>query len=453
MELVAKQRTYFQSGKTLPVATRILYLKKLYATIKQYEPEIAAALHADLGKSHCESYMCEIGLCLSELTHIIKHTEKWAKPKRVKTDLVQFHARSFTVKNPYGVVLIMSPWNYPFMLTMEPLFGAIAAGNCCVVKPSAYSPNTSLVIQKIIESVFPSEYVAVISGGRKENEALLNTHFDYIFFTGSVSVGKTVMEKAAKHLTPFTLELGGKSPCIVDETASISVAAKRIAFGKLLNCGQTCVAPDYILVQKDVKNKFLSELQKEITRTYGKQPLDNPNFGKIINQKHFDRLLGLIDKEKVVFGGESTPETLQIAPTILDGVTLEDAIMGEEIFGPILPILTYDTFAEAEKIIHSFDHPLAGYLFSNDKQRQNYFLHNLSFGGGCINDCIVHLATSRMPFGGVGASGMGQYHGAYSFDTFSHEKAILQRYNWVDLPFRYQPYGQFDLKVLKMFLK
>ncbi len=453
MELVTKQRDYFAQGNTRSIATRKLYLKKLYKKIQECETEIEMALQSDLGKSQCESYMCEIGLCLAELSHVIKHIDKWAKPHRVKTDLVQFHAKSFTVKNPLGVVLIMSPWNYPFMLTMEPLFGAIAAGNCCVVKPSAYSPQTSLIIQKIIGEVFPSAYVTTVSGGRKENEALLNTKFDYIFFTGSVSVGRTVMEKAAVHMTPFTLELGGKSPCIVDETASISVAAKRIAFGKLLNCGQTCVAPDYLLLHKDVKDAFVAALKKEITRTYGAKPLENPDFGKIINQKHFDRLLGLMDKNKIIFGGESNPDTLQIAPTLLDNITLDDAIMQEEIFGPILPIITYSNFKEALEIIHSFAHPLAGYLFSNDKSRQNHFLHNLSFGGGCINDCIVHLASSRMPFGGVGESGMGQYHGAYSFNTFSHEKSILQRYNWIDLPFRYQPFGKLDKKILKLFLK
>ncbi|WP_317856328.1 aldehyde dehydrogenase [Chakrabartyella piscis] len=453
MEIVNKQRAYFETGATLPVATRISYLRKLYKTIQTYESEIAQALYEDLGKSHYEGYMCEIGLCLSELSYIIKHTEKWAKPQKVKTDLAQFHAKSFKVKNPLGVVLIMSPWNYPFMLTMEPLFGAISAGNCCVVKPSAYSPNTSLVIKKIIEEVFPEEYVAVISGGRKENEALLNTKFDYIFFTGSVSVGKTVMEKAAKYMTPFTLELGGKSPCIVDETANVKVAAKRIVFGKLLNCGQTCVAPDYILVHKQVKDTFVSALQLEITKTYGKKPLKNPNFGKIINQKHFERLLGLIDEKKVIFGGKSDADALKIEPTILNNVSLDDAVMQEEIFGPILPVITFDTFREAENIIKSFEHPLAAYLFSNDVKRQKYFMHHMIFGGGCINDCIVHLATSRMPFGGVGASGMGKYHGKYSFDTFSHEKGMLKRYNWMDLPMRYQPYQKYGMYLLKLFLK
>ncbi len=453
MEQITKQRVYFAAGNTRNVATRIGYLKRLHRAIQHYTPEIEAALHQDLGKSACESYMCEIGLCLSELSYLIKHTKKWAKPRRVHTDFVQFHARSFTVQNPYGIVLIMSPWNYPFMLTMEPLFGAIAAGNCCVVKPSAYSPHTSAVIQRILGEVFPPEYVSVVAGGRKENEALLNERFDYIFFTGSVAVGKTVMEKAAKHLTPVTLELGGKSPCIVDETASIKVAAKRIAFGKFLNCGQTCVAPDYILVHQSQKDAFLAALKAELAASFGENSLENKNYGKIINQKHFERLCGLINRDKIGWGGQQNPATLQIEPTILENVTLDDAVMKEEIFGPILPVLTYQTFEEAKEIIHQFAHPLASYLFSNAAARQAEFLHELSFGGGCINDCIVHLASSRMPFGGVGESGMGQYHGRDSFDTFSHKKSILQRYNWMDLPFRYQPYHGFDKTVLKLFLK
>ncbi len=453
MEQVEKQRAYFEAGHTHCVKTRLAYLKKLYTTIQQYQSEIEAALYADLGKSPCESYMCEVGLCLSELSYLMKHTAKWAKPQRVHTDLVQFHAKSFTVQNPYGVVLILSPWNYPFMLTMEALFGAIAAGNCCVVKPSAYSPHTSAILQKIIEAVFPPEYVCVVTGGRKENEALLETRFDYIFFTGSVAVGKTVMQKASKYLTPVTLELGGKSPCIVDETANIPMAAKRIVFGKFLNCGQTCVAPDYILVQKKVQQALLAALKTEIVRMLGEAPLQNESYGKIINEKHFNRLLQLLDADKVAFGGQHEASTCKIAPTILNDVTLTDAVMQEEIFGPILPILPYETFADAEAIIKQFEHPLAGYLFSNNAARQRYFTEQIAFGGGCINDCIVHLASSKMPFGGVGASGMGQYHGADSFATFSHKKSILQRYNWIDLPFRYQPFTKLDKTVLQFFLR
>lgn len=453
MEIVAKQRAFFEAGHTLPVATRILYLRKLHTKIREYETEIELALHADLGKSATESYMCEIGMSLSELSHIIKNTGKWAKNQRVHTSLAQFHARSYVAKNPLGVVLIMSPWNYPFMLTMEPLFGAISAGNCCVVKPSAYSPQTSLVIKRIIEEVFPEEYVGVISGGRAENEELLRQKFDHIFFTGSVAVGKTVMKRAAKNLTPVSLELGGKSPCIVDETANIKVTAKRIAFGKFLNCGQTCVAPDYILVQKNKKSALISALKAEIVQMYGENPLNNPNYGRIVSEKHFARLLALKDENKIAHGGESSAVSLKIAPTILDEVSCDDAVMQEEIFGPILPIISYDDFAEAEKIIRSYPHPLACYLFSSDSAKQRYFEQNLSFGGGCINDCIVHLASSKLPFGGVGASGMGKYHGKHSFDTFSHEKSILKRHNWIDLPFRYQPYKHFDTKMLKIFLK
>lgn len=453
MEIVDIQRTYFDAGHTMGVETRLSYLRKLYKKIQEREEEIAAALYADLGKCSTESYMCEIGLSLSELSHIMKHLKTWAKPQPVKTDLVQFHAKSFTVQNPLGVVLIMSPWNYPFLLTMEPLFGALAAGNCCVVKPSAYSPNTSLIIKELVEEIFPPEYVTVVSGGRKENEYLLGLKFDHIFFTGSEAVGKTVMEKASHNLIPITLELGGKSPCVVDETANIKVAAKRIVFGKFLNCGQTCVAPDYVLVHAKVKDALVSAVKSEILRTFGMKPLENPDFGKIINEKHFQRILGLIEEEKVVIGGKGDPDTLKIEPTVMVDVTTSDPVMQEEIFGPVMPILTFETLKEAEAVIKSMPHPLAGYFFSTVKKRQDYFIHRITFGGGCINDCIVHLASSHMPFGGVGASGMGQYHGIDSFKTFSHQKSILQRYNWMDLPFRYQPYKKSDKSILKMFLK
>lgn len=452
-ELVTKQREFFQTHQTIDVNYRISYLKKLRDSIYAHESEIHTALKKDLGKSETESFMCEVGMTLSELSYQIKHIRKWSKPHRHSTGLVHFHAKSYTIAEPYGCVLVMSPWNYPFMLCMEPMIGAIAAGNCCVVKPSAYSPATSAVIKKIIEDVFPAEYVAVVEGGRAENTELLNTRFDYIFFTGGVTVGKLVMGKASAHLTPVTLELGGKSPCIIDENCDIKVAAARVAFGKYLNCGQTCVAPDYALVHKNVKDSFIKELKIQIAKMYNEQPLENPDYGKIINKKHFERLLGLIDSKKIVHGGKSNPDTLQIEPTILDCVTAKDAVMQEEIFGPILPVLTYETLDEAEKFVISREKPLALYVFTNNKKTEERFTKYVSFGGGCVNDTIIHLATSEMGFGGVGNSGMGSYHGKKSWDTFSHEKSIVKKYCWLDLPMRYQPYQKIYYKVMRMFMK
>ena len=452
-KLVEKQRVYFAEGKTLPVQERIRALERLGQALKSSEAELCRALRADLGKSRTESYMCEIGLTLSELGYVKKHLRSWSKDRRVRTPLSQFHARSFTVQEPYGVVLVMSPWNYPVLLTLEPLIGALAAGNCCVVKPSAYSPETSSVMAKILRSVFPEEYVAVVEGGRQENQGLLAQKFDYIFFTGGVNVGKLVMEKASAHLTPVTLELGGKSPCIIDETANLKLAARRLAFGKYLNCGQTCVAPDYVLVHEKVKERFLGYVKEEIVRMYGERPLENPDYGKIVNRKHFDRLLGLMNPEKLVFGGESREESLQIAPAVLDGVTPEDAVMQEEIFGPLLPILTVRSMEEALSFVNDRPKPLAFYIFTQDKKVEQMFLRRASFGGGCVNDTIIHLATSAMGFGGVGNSGMGSYHGKKSFDTFSHEKSIVKKYNWIDLPMRYQPYTEQKEKMIRTFLK
>ena len=451
--LVARQRAFFSSGVTIPVEKRIQMLTKLHSAIQTYEPEICAALKTDLGKSSSESFLCEIGMTLSELTYLIKHLRRWCKPQRHHTDLVHFHAKSFSLLEPYGVVLVMSPWNYPFLLTIDPLAGAIAAGNCCIVKPSAYSPATSAVMKKLIESVFPPEYVTVVEGGRKENAQLLEERFDYIFFTGGASVGKLVMEKAAAHLTPVSLELGGKSPCVIDISADLKLAATRLAFGKWLNCGQTCVAPDYVLIDRRVKDTFLTFLKDAISKMYGAEPLNNPDYGKIINRKHFDRLLGLIDPEKLVIGGKNDPNALRIEPTVLDGVTGEEPVMQEEIFGPILPILTYESLEEAEQFIRQREKPLALYLFTRRKEVETRFLHHVSFGGGCINDTIIHLATSEMGFGGVGHSGMGSYHGYKSMQTFSHEKSIVKKYSWLDLPLRYQPYKPIHLKLARLFMR
>ena len=451
--IVDGQRNFFLTGNTLDVEFRIQSLQKLKASILKYESEIHAAIQKDLGKSEFESYMCETGLTLSEITYMLKHIRSFAKEKRVHTPLAQFHSRSYRKPSPHGVVLIMSPWNYPFLLTIEPLVDAIAAGNTAVIKPSAYSPHTSAVIYRMISECFAPEYVSVITGGRAENTCLLGEKFDYIFFTGSQSVGKEVMRKAAEHLTPVTLELGGKSPCIVEKSANLKLAARRIVFGKYLNCGQTCVAPDYIYCDASVKDALLKEICRQIRKQFGKDPLHNKNYGKIINEKHFQRICSLIDPAKVVVGGENSPERLQIAPTVMDQVTFQDAIMGQEIFGPVLPVLTYQTLDEAVSQIQSMPHPLALYLFTSDQTIARKITSQCRFGGGCINDTIIHLATSEMGFGGFGESGMGAYHGKDGFDTFSHYKSIVDKKTWLDLPMRYQPYRSVHNKLIHIFLK
>ena len=452
-ELVLTQRKYFRTGATLPVELRLKALLKLKACILKYENEIHSALKADLGKSGLESYMCETGMTLSELSYMIKHIFSFAREKTVLTPLAQFHSRSYKKPSPYGVVLIMSPWNYPFMLAMEPLVDAIAAGNTAVVKPSAYSPHTGEVIRKIIEECFEKEHVSVVMGGRAENTCLLSEHFDYIFFTGSQAVGKEVMRKAAEHLTPVTLELGGKSPCIVDKTANIKLAAKRIVFGKYLNCGQTCVAPDYVYCDRAVKDKLIAAIKQQIKKQYSSSPLSNKNYGKIINEKHFDRILGLIDSSKTVYGGKHSRSTLQIEPPVMDRVTFSDPVMQEEIFGPVLPVLIYDTLDEVIANINSMPHPLALYLFSSSSNAKKRVTSQCSFGGGCVNDTIIHLATSEMGFGGFGESGMGAYHGKTGFDTFSHYKSIVDKKTWLDLPMRYQPYRKIYDRLIHIFLK
>lgn len=453
-EILKKQREFFFSGATLRVAFRIQALKKLKEAIKDSENEINQAVKADLGKSYYESYMCETGLALSEISYLIKHAKSFSKEKKVKTPLAQFASRSFVKPVPYGNVLIMSPWNYPFLLAIEPLADAICAGNTAILKPSAYSPNTSLVIAKIVEKCFPSEFVAVVLGGRKENAELLDKKFDMIFFTGSQSVGKEVLLHASKTLTPTVLELGGKSPCIVDRSANIKLSAKRIVFGKFLNCGQTCVAPDYILCDKSIKSQLVSEIILQIKKQFGKNPLDNPDYGKIVNGKHFERINSLIVKEKVVYGGKSDKESNKIEPTVLDGVTWEDAVMNEEIFGPLLPVLTYDNFDDIFSLLYGKQKPLALYLFSRDKAHIKKATAHLRYGGGCINDVVIHLANSEMGFGGVGESGMGAYHGKVGFDAFSHRKSIVDKKNFIDLPMRYQPYkSKFYNKLLHLFLK
>ena len=452
-DILQQQNHFFSSGKTIPAEFRLKQLESLKEAMIRHEADLAAALKEDLGKSRMESYMCEIGLTLSELTWMQKHLRSLMRSKRVSTPAAQFAAKSFRSPSPYGTVLIMSPWNYPVLLTLDPLIDAIAAGNTAVVKPSAYAPCTFDVMKTMIEECFPAHYVAVVDGGRAENQALLQQRFDMIFFTGGKTVGREVLRHAAEYLTPVTLELGGKSPCIVDSTAKIRLAAKRIVFGKYLNCGQTCVAPDYILCDKRIRDELITAILAEIEKQFGKEPLKNPNYGKIINEKHFERILGLINGEKLVYGGQSEPESLRIAPTVLNNITWDDAVMGEEIFGPLLPILTFDTLDEALDTVESHPHPLALYFFSEDKAAQKKVLDTCRFGGGCINDTIIHLATSDMPFGGVGESGMGSYHGRVGFETFSHYRSIVDKKTWMDLPIRYQKYTRLKEKMMQMFLK
>ena len=452
--ILEEQRKFFLSGETLPIKFRKQMLKKLYASVVFHKEEILSALTSDLGKSDFEGFMCEVGLSLTEISYMIKNVKKFAKEKTVVTPLAQFASRSYKKPCPYGNTLIMSPWNYPFLLSIEPLANAIAAGNTAILKPSAYSPATSKIVEKILSECFEKKFVAVVTGGRQENAALLEQKFDFVFFTGSQAVGKEVLRHTAENLTPAILELGGKSPCIIDSSAKIRLAAKRVVFGKYLNCGQTCVAPDYILCHKDIKDEFVKEVKIQIEKQYGKNPLENSDYGKIINQKHFERVISLINAEKVVHGGKTNPETLQIEPTVLDNVTWDDAVMQEEIFGPIMPILTYENLDQVIADLQKKQKPLALYFFSQNKNNIKAVTEKVSYGGGCINDTIIHLATSEMGFGGVGESGMGSYHGKTGFDAFSHTKSIVDKKTWMDLPMRYQPYDRkINGKLLKMFLK
>ena len=451
-ELIKNQRLYFESGITKGLDFRLEKLQALRKAIIDSEEEIIEALRKDLGKAPFEAYATEIGIVLEEIKYTIKNLPKWAKRKKVKTPIAQFLSSSYIYSEPYGEALIISPWNYPFQLAILPLVGSIAAGNCTIIKPSEHSPNTSEVIYKIISKNFDERYISVIKGAVETSQALLEEEFDYIFFTGNIQVGKMVMEAASKYITPVTLELGGKSPCIIDETADINLAAKRIVWGKFLNAGQTCVAPDYLMVHSSIKDELISNMKKYILAFYGEEPCSNSDYPKIINNKHFDRLLSLMNGEEIVFGGQAKHETNRISPTILSNVTWSSSIMQEEIFGPLLPILEFENLNEVVATVNKRPKPLAVYFFSKDKSRQKYIINRLPFGGGCINDTITHLATPYMPFGGVGSSGMGSYHGKASFDLFSHKKSILIKSNLFDIPLRYPPYKN-NLKLLKKIMK
>lgn len=420
IDKVNRARLYYDSGKTKNIDQRIEYLKFLKTVIKKNEDNILAALKQDLNKTRFEGFMTEISLLYEEINYITKNIKKWAKPKKVRTPIAHFPSRSLIYSEPYGVVLIMSPWNYPFYLTIAPLIGAIASGNSVIIKPSNYSLHTSLIIKKIIGEVFKEEYVSVILGGREENQELLKQKFDYIFFTGSPKVGKIVMESASKNLTPISLELGGKSPCIVDETADINLSAKRIAWGKFINAGQTCIAPDYVIVHELVKENFINLLIYHIDKFYN-DAYEKQEFPKIITTHHHDRLNELIKNEKIIYGGNSKDQFIQ--PTLVES-NWDSDIMKDEIFGPILPIITFSDLKEVIKSIKAKPSPLALYMFTRDRKSELLVINDINFGGGCINDVIVHIATPFMPFGGIGNSGMGSYHGKFSFDTFSHKRVF-----------------------------
>lgn len=451
-ELLKQHAHFFSIGPTKDIAFRRLQLKKLRQVIRHYEPDILKALKEDLNKASFEAYETEIGIVLQELNHTIQHLHRWASPSRVPTPLMHFPASSHVYREPYGTVLIMSPWNYPFQLTLVPLIGALAAGNCVVLKPSEYSVHTAAVIEKMITENFDSGYISVIRGGREANQSLLEQKFDYIFFTGSPTVGRLVMKSAAWHLTPVTLELGGKSPCIVDETAKLDLAARRIVWGKFLNAGQTCVAPDYVLVHPAIKDALIEKMKEAVRTFYGDDVLQNDEYPKIINRKHFDRLQGLMDGEEVVCGGGTDPDSLKIEPTILSGVTFKSPVMQEEIFGPLLPVLTYDNLQDTFAFMQKQPKPLAFYYFTQSKKRAALALREVPFGGGCINSTVIHLSNPHLHFGGVGESGMGQYHGKASFDTFTHEKSVMKKSTLIDISLPYPPYKN-HLTLLRKFMR
>ncbi|MDZ8090564.1 MAG: aldehyde dehydrogenase [Nostoc sp. DedQUE05] len=448
--IIQNQREFFQTGKTKDVTFRIEQLKNLKQAIIEHEQSIVEALQADLHKPEVETYLTEISV-IKDIDYAIKHLQNWSKPQKaaVSWDFFSYSAKIYP--EPLGVVLIIGPWNYPFQLIISPLIGAIAAGNCAIIKPSEIASHTSDVIAKIIAKHFDPAYLAVIEGGVEASQKLLAEKFDHIFFTGGTAVGKIIMAAAAKYLTPVTLELGGKSPCIVDTDINIEHTVRRITWGKFINAGQTCIAPDYLLVNKTIKKDLIDGLEKSLKEFYGDNPANSPDYARIISEKHFERLVSFLKDGKVVIGGENQPSERYIAPTLIDNVSLEDSVMQEEIFGPILPIIEYTDIAEAIALINSRPKPLALYLFSQDKNLQKRVLQETSSGGVCINDTVMQVGVSSLPFGGVGDSGIGNYHGKASFDTFSHQKSVLQNSFWLDLKWRYAPY-QSKLPLIKKLL-
>ena len=450
--LVQAQKNHFADQQTKNISERKQLLKRLLTVVLEKEKQIVDALYLDFKKSEYESVMTETSIVISELKRTIKNINYWAKPQHVTPALVNFPSSSKIYKEPYGAVLIIAPWNYPYQLALVPLIGAIAAGNTVILKPSELTPNTSKITKEIIELVFDKNLVAVVEGGVEVSTELLAERWDYIFFTGSVQVGKIVAKAAAAFLTPVTLELGGKNPCIIDETANIKLAAKRIVWGKFINGGQTCIAPDYLLIHKSVKDNFVSCFKSEIEIAYGKNPEDSKDYPRIVNKRNFDRLASMLENETFLVGGKTNREDNYIAPTLIDEPSLDSEVMKGEIFGPISPVISYETEKDLENIIHKYEKPLALYVFSGNKKFANKMITKYSFGGGTINDTTVHFANHHLPFGGVGESGIGSYHGKQTFDLFSHKKGVTRRYNWLDLPMRYAPYKG-KLKTLKTFMK
>ena len=453
-KLLHNQRKYLSDKGTIDVNARIENLKKLKNNIKKYEIDIIEALNKDLGKHEFEAYSNEVGFVYSSIEHTIKNIKNWMKPKKVKNDAAQLPGKSYIYKSHYGSVLIIGPYNYPFQLLIEPLIGAIGGGNTVILKPSEYATNIEYIVEKIIKETFDEKYIAVVKGDYTVNSQLLDLQFDYIFFTGSVNVGKIVMEKASKHLTPVTLELGGKSPVIVDNTANLKISAKRIMWGKLINAGQTCVAPDYVLAHEDIYEEFINECINVVKEFYGQDIINNKEFGRIINEKHMTRLSNILecDKDKIVFGGDIDFEKRYISPTILKDVTTDDKVMSEELIGPILPVLKYKNMEDLKYFISINKNPLAFYVFSEDENFSEDVINRFSFGGGCVNDTISHVASKYLPFGGIGASGMGNYHGKTSFDTFTHTKAIVKKNTKLDINLVFPPYKN-KINLIKKIMK
>lgn len=445
-----EQQDFFDTGLTLDYNFRLEMLLRFKEMMNQNKDKIAQALKADFGKAYFESYATEVLMIYDELNYMIKNLKQLMSAKNVSTSLIHFYSKSKMHKEPYGNVLVISPWNYPFSLSFVPLIGAMAAGNTVVLKPSEMTPNSSARMKKMLEEFFPTEYIAVVEGEADTTQKLIKDDFDYIFFTGSTDVGRSVMTAASETLTPVTLELGGKSPAIVSEDADLVKAAVRIAWGKTVNAGQTCIAPDYVLVHESVKNRFIVLLQQAFMKLYGKDIFENDDYPRIINDKHFNRIKGLFENETILYGGNDDAKTRKIEPTIIDEPLLSSEIMKEEIFGPVLPIISYSSIDEVVNIIRSREKPLALYLFTESRGLKQYIVKNISFGGGAINDTLIHFANTNMPFGGVGSSGMGDYHGKYSFDTFSHTKSVMEKTTLFDVPFRYPPYTDFKNKVIRL---
>ncbi len=450
--VIETQRIFFNTHRTKDLDFRIENLKKLKKIIQAYEDKICLALWEDLHKPKLEAYGTEVGHVLNELTFQIRKLRKWAKPKKVKTPLLHFISKSYIYTEPLGCVLIFAPWNFPFQLLFNPLLGAISSGNCVVLKPSQHTPHTAEVMEEMISSNFDPAYIALFKGGREINNVLLNEKFDFIFFTGSPRVGRIVMEAASKNLTPFCLELGGKNPCIVDKEANINFAAKRITWSKFFNAGQTCVAPDYLLVHKDVKKEIIEKIKFFIQSFYGSEPEKSKNYNRIVNQVNVERLSELIQSGKVIFGGEVDVTQKYVAPTLIDEVKPEDPIMQEEIFGPVLPILEFDQIEDVFRVINNMPKPLSLYIFTNNRKLQKEILRKTSSGNGAVNDSVMQFSNPFLPYGGVGESGMGRYHGKESFEVFSNSKSILKKTNLFDIPVRYPPYTDGKLKIIKKFL-